>query len=142
MLEQVQHECLPAQGQQHMHSKAYAEQGPQQRMRTANGCMPGSKYSSQASKALAAAASMHGAPTPSFPALLQLPPSWLRVLLPPHLPLLPHSGVYNDLGSGSNIDLCVISRDGVEYLRNYEFLMGKTYDRKFPVKYPPGTARE
>eukprot|EP00879_Flechtneria_rotunda_P027821 GHRR01029825.1.p1 GENE.GHRR01029825.1~~GHRR01029825.1.p1 ORF type:complete len:230 (+),score=56.86 GHRR01029825.1:91-780(+) len=52
------------------------------------------------------------------------------------------SGVYNDLGSGSNVDLCVITKDSVDYLRNYEFLMGKTYTRQFPVKYPPGTARE
>jgi hypothetical protein len=28
----------------------------------------------------------------------------------------------NDLGSGSNVDLCVITKDGVEYLRNYEYL--------------------
>jgi 20S proteasome subunit beta 2 len=50
--------------------------------------------------------------------------------------------VYNDLGSGSNIDLCIISGAGVEYLRNYEYLQGKTYSRQFPVKYAPGTARE
>ena len=30
----------------------------------------------------------------------------------------------------------------VEYLRNYERLQDKTYERKFPVKYPPGTASE
>jgi 20S proteasome subunit beta 2 len=50
--------------------------------------------------------------------------------------------VYNDLGSGSNVDLCVITKDGVDYLRNYELLMGKTYKREFPVNYPKGTARE
>ena len=52
------------------------------------------------------------------------------------------SGVLNDLGSGSNIDLCVITKDGVEYLRNHEFLQTKTYQRKYPVVYPPGTASE
>lgn len=52
------------------------------------------------------------------------------------------SGVYNDLGSGSNVDLCIITKDGAEYLRNYEYLMDKTYTRKYPVKYPPGTARK
>ncbi len=52
------------------------------------------------------------------------------------------SGVLNDLGSGSNVDLCVITKDKVEYLRNYEYLQGKTYSRQFPVKYPPGTASE
>lgn len=50
------------------------------------------------------------------------------------------SGVLNDLGSGSNVDLCVITKDKVEYLRNYEYLQGKTYSRQFPVKYPAGTA--
>ncbi len=52
------------------------------------------------------------------------------------------SGVYNDLGSGSNVDLCIITADDVEYLRNYEYLMDKTYSRKFPVTYAKGTARE
>ena len=28
----------------------------------------------------------------------------------------------NDLGSGSNVDLCIITKDGVEYLRNHEYL--------------------
>lgn len=30
------------------------------------------------------------------------------------------AGVFNDLGSGSNIDLCVIRKDATEYLRTYE----------------------
>lgn len=46
----------------------------------------------------------------------------------------------NDLGSGSNVDLCVITKDGVDNLRNYEYLQAKTYTRQFPVKYPTGTA--
>jgi len=52
------------------------------------------------------------------------------------------SGVMNDLGSGSNIDLCIINKDGAEYLRNYEYLQTKTYQRVHPVVYPPGTTRE
>lgn len=39
------------------------------------------------------------------------------------------SGVYNDLGSGSNVDLCVITKDKVDYLRNHEVLFDKTYAR-------------
>lgn len=31
------------------------------------------------------------------------------------------SGVFNDLGSGSNIDLCVIKKGSVDYLRGYEY---------------------
>ncbi|KAK9786289.1 hypothetical protein WJX73_005917 [Symbiochloris irregularis] len=50
------------------------------------------------------------------------------------------SGIFNDLGSGSNVDICVITKDGVEYKRNYEYLQGKTYQRKKPVVYPRGTA--
>ncbi len=52
------------------------------------------------------------------------------------------SGVMNDLGSGSNIDLAIISKEGTEYLRNYEYLQDKTYKRVHPVVYPKGTARE
>lgn len=50
------------------------------------------------------------------------------------------SGIYNDLGSGSNVDLCIITKEGSEYLRNYELLDAKTYQRKFPVVYKAGTA--
>lgn len=31
-----------------------------------------------------------------------------------------HSGIMNDLGSGHNIDLCVITRQGVDYIRPYQ----------------------
>jgi 20S proteasome subunit beta 2 len=30
------------------------------------------------------------------------------------------AGIFNDLGSGSNVDLCVITKGGKEYLRNYQ----------------------
>jgi len=50
------------------------------------------------------------------------------------------AGIYNDLGSGSNVDLCIITKDGKEYLRNYELLWEKTYQRQKPVVFPPGTA--
>ncbi|KAK9836089.1 hypothetical protein WJX81_000537 [Elliptochloris bilobata] len=50
------------------------------------------------------------------------------------------SGIFNDLGSGSNVDVCVITRGKVDYMRNYEYLMDKTVARETPVVYPPGTA--
>lgn len=50
------------------------------------------------------------------------------------------SGVYNDLGSGSNVDICVITLEGVDYMRNHQYLQGKTYQRQFPQKFAPGTA--
>lgn len=31
------------------------------------------------------------------------------------------AGVFNDLGSGSNIDLCVIKKKSIDYLRGYEY---------------------
>lgn len=52
------------------------------------------------------------------------------------------AGIYNDLGSGSNVDLCIITKGKVDYKRNVELLMGKTYSRQKPVKYVPGTARK
>ena len=32
------------------------------------------------------------------------------------------AGIFNDLGSGSNVDVCIIRKDGVDYRRNMEFL--------------------
>jgi 20S proteasome subunit beta 2 len=50
------------------------------------------------------------------------------------------SGVYNDLGSGSNVDVCVITKEGVDYKRNHQYLQAKTYERQFPQKFVAGTA--
>lgn len=50
------------------------------------------------------------------------------------------AGIFNDLGSGSNVDVCIIRKDGVDYRRNMEFLQDKTYARVKPVQHPPGTA--
>ena len=30
------------------------------------------------------------------------------------------AGIFNDLGSGSNVDVCVITKDKTDMLRNYE----------------------
>lgn len=30
------------------------------------------------------------------------------------------AGIFTDLGSGSNVDLCVITQAGVEFLRGYD----------------------
>lgn len=30
------------------------------------------------------------------------------------------AGIFNDLGSGSNIDLCVITKGGVDYIRPHD----------------------
>lgn len=31
-----------------------------------------------------------------------------------------HAGIMSDLGSGNNIDICVITKDGVDYIRPYQ----------------------
>lgn len=50
------------------------------------------------------------------------------------------AGVYNDLGSGSNVDVCVITRQGVRYLRNHQYLQTKTYEREYQQQIPKGSA--
>jgi len=49
------------------------------------------------------------------------------------------AGIFNDLGSGSNVDLCVIDSSGVKYLRNHETPNERTYVRSKGYDFPPGT---
>ena len=51
------------------------------------------------------------------------------------------AGINNDLGSGSNVDVCVITANGVEMMRNHEYLQSKTYSRQFAKTIPPGTSK-
>jgi 20S proteasome subunit beta 2 len=48
------------------------------------------------------------------------------------------AGIFNDLGSGSNVDITVIQRDGVEYLRNYK-KPNERVQKEQSYKYPRGT---
>uniref|UniRef100_A0A1L8DT14 Proteasome subunit beta n=1 Tax=Nyssomyia neivai TaxID=330878 RepID=A0A1L8DT14_9DIPT len=48
------------------------------------------------------------------------------------------AGIFNDLGSGSNVDLCVIRKGSTEYLRTYEEA-NKRGTRNLSYKAPPGT---
>ena len=50
------------------------------------------------------------------------------------------SGIFNDLGSGSNVDLCVITKDGAEYMRPYD-VANKKGVRQAHYIYPPGTTQ-
>lgn len=47
------------------------------------------------------------------------------------------AGIFNDLGSGSNVDLCVIRKGSVNYLRNYE-LSNQKGERKLDYTYKRG----
>jgi len=48
------------------------------------------------------------------------------------------AGVFNDLGSGNNIDLCIITKDGSEKLRSYEVAAQRT-DKLKSYKFKPGS---
>uniref|UniRef100_A0A3B3Q3L0 Proteasome 20S subunit beta 13a n=1 Tax=Paramormyrops kingsleyae TaxID=1676925 RepID=A0A3B3Q3L0_9TELE len=49
-----------------------------------------------------------------------------------------HAGIMSDLGSGNNIDMCVITRQGVDYIRPYEESVYKD-KRQRRYKYKAGT---
>ncbi|CAH9077740.1 unnamed protein product [Cuscuta epithymum] len=47
------------------------------------------------------------------------------------------AGIFNDLGSGSNVDVCVITKGHAEYIRNHKLPNPRTYPQKgyaFPKK--------
>jgi 20S proteasome subunit beta 2 len=48
------------------------------------------------------------------------------------------SGINNDMGSGSNVDLCVLKKGETKFLRNV-FKTEIPHARNFPLIYPPGT---
>lgn len=48
------------------------------------------------------------------------------------------AGIFNDLGSGSNVDVCVIRKGSTEYLRTYEEANKKGVKQN-SYKYPLGT---
>merc|ERR1712226_775544 len=48
------------------------------------------------------------------------------------------AGIFNDLGSGSNVDLCVIKKDSTEYLRTFASENAKGV-RQGDYTYKPGT---
>jgi len=49
------------------------------------------------------------------------------------------SGIYNDLGSGGNVDITVITADGVEYKRTYDAPNPRKYRRPQPYVFEQGT---
>jgi len=49
------------------------------------------------------------------------------------------AGIFNDLGSGSNVDVRVITKDKTEYFRNIERPNERKYRRPQPYVFPPGT---
>ena len=51
------------------------------------------------------------------------------------------SGIFNDLGSGSNVDVTVITKGRVEYLRNYK-KPNQRGQKEQSYKYAPGATRK
>lgn len=50
------------------------------------------------------------------------------------------SGIFNDLGSGSNVDLCIITKGNVDYRRGYDVTSNpRPYTMREPVHYQNGT---
>ena len=48
------------------------------------------------------------------------------------------AGIFNDLGSGSNVDVCVITKDSTDYLRNH-VRPNERGVREQSYRYPRGT---
>nr|ANM86167.1 proteasome subunit beta type-7-B [Stygiella incarcerata] len=51
------------------------------------------------------------------------------------------AGIFNDLGSGSNVDICVIERGHTEMMRNYETPNPRRYRMPGGYEIPVGTTR-
>ncbi|CAH8875323.1 unnamed protein product [Trichobilharzia szidati] len=50
------------------------------------------------------------------------------------------AGIFNDMGSGSNVDVCIITKDGAKYIRPYDEANVKSQrtclqDNPFPRQY-------
>lgn len=50
------------------------------------------------------------------------------------------SGIFNDLGSGSNVDVCVIREKSTEMLRNYR-MPNERAQKEQSYKFPRGTTK-
>jgi 20S proteasome subunit beta 2 len=48
------------------------------------------------------------------------------------------SGIFNDLGSGSNVDVCIIEKNKTDYLRNYE-MPNERVQKEQRYAFPKGT---
>lgn len=50
------------------------------------------------------------------------------------------AGIFNDLGSGSNVDVTIITKGNVEYIRSYKTPNERSMKEQ-SYKYPRGTTR-
>lgn len=49
------------------------------------------------------------------------------------------AGIVNDMGSGSNVDVCVITKEGAKYHRGYRQFNAKAYQTAQAYQFPKGT---
>jgi 20S proteasome subunit beta 2 len=50
------------------------------------------------------------------------------------------AGIFHDLGSGSNVDIFVVRRDGVDKKENYRVYNKKVFTNADTYKFAPGTS--
>ena len=48
------------------------------------------------------------------------------------------AGIYHDTGSGSNVDICVINKEGIKYHRNLVSKNGKAFEKPDRYVFPRG----
>jgi len=48
-------------------------------------------------------------------------------------------GIFNDLGSGGNVDLCIITKEGKEYIRGFAKENERKYRRPGGYNFVPGS---
>lgn len=51
------------------------------------------------------------------------------------------SGIFNDLGSGGNVDLCIIKKGNTEYIRGYKKENPRLYRKPDGYDFGPGTTK-
>ena len=49
------------------------------------------------------------------------------------------AGIYHDLGSGSNVDVCIITKEGCNVTRSYKHDNFKIYSKPGGYSFPAGT---
>ena len=52
------------------------------------------------------------------------------------------AGIIHDLGSGSNVDVCILTKGKTEFLRNFKTENKKMFEKAHNYKFPAGNTRK
>ena len=52
------------------------------------------------------------------------------------------AGIIHDLGSGSNVDVCILTKGKTEFLRNFKTENKKMFEKAHHYKFPAGNTRK